>query len=161
MKTLFCFLIALTASFSTLATQTVGETPTAISIPFKPSSSSALVVVPLQLNGHLAYFLVDCGSEMTILEQSTADAFGFSIDTDNDSQNVDWSGNSVNVSTAKYATIQIGSLKIGQDLKVANIRNLLGAISARVKANVIGILGANFLKQYHLVVDYSTGTLHN
>jgi predicted aspartyl protease len=163
MKKLILALLMVLTLFTATAKQPIDSThaSTSISIAFKANAHSSLVVVPLTLNGHVAYFLVDCGSEMTILEQSTADAFGFSIDDSEDAANIDWSGHSVAVNNAKYATIQIGDIKAGTDIKVANIRALLGAISGRVKANIVGIVGADTLKKYHLVIDYSNNTIHN
>jgi hypothetical protein len=144
-----------------ISKQNIEQDSSKIVIPFLKTDKSSLVIVPLSLNGKFSYFLVDCGSELTILEKSQSDLFGFSIDDDENTENADWSGNSVSVSKAKYATIMIGNIKIWDNIKVANVRNLLGGISARVHANIVGIIGSDILKKNHLMIDYSNMTLHN
>jgi hypothetical protein len=155
---LFIFLLSFASGYA----QHGGDTLAArVCIRFMPCAKSSLVVALLTLNGHYACFLVDCGSEMTILEQSQADLFGFSIDTDDNSENTDWSGSSVEVRTAKYAVIQIGAIRVFDGIKAAHVRGMLVVISARFSANVIGIIGADVLRKYHLVIDYATKTIHN
>jgi hypothetical protein len=134
-----------------------------VNIPFKVCPKSSLLIVGLNLNDHYAMFLIDCDSELTVLDESQASVFGYGeADADDDnSQNVSWSGSSVNVSNAKYASIQIGTIQVNDGIKVADVRKLLGTISSTVSANVIGIIGSNVLRSKGLVIDYKSNSLHN
>lgn len=133
---------------------------TQVNLPFKVTKSN-LLVVGVTLNGKYVMMLVDCGSEITILEKSQADIFGFKEADTDDTENSDWSGHSVGLSKVQYATIQIGSIKVYDNIKAADIKKLLSGISATVKANVIGIIGSDVLRANKLIVDYNTMSLHN
>lgn len=134
-----------------------------VNVPFKVCPKSSLLIVGVNLNGHYTSFLVDCGSELTIVDRSQKKLFGFTESgaDDEGSSNSDWSGHSVDVSNAVNATIEIGTLHITDGIRIADVRKLLGGISATVCANVTGIIGSNTLRQNGLVIDYRSMSLHN
>lgn len=157
MKLLFLLLI----SSSTLFAAPKDSTITRTSIPFEKNTLvSSLIVIQGQLNGKNAYFLVDCGSEATILAKSQEQVFGFVSSEDNNNSNVDWSGNAVPMCWAEHAKILVGGIEYNRNIHSADIDNLLANVSRRSGRNVIGILGADFLSHNHLVIDYSTRTIH-
>ena len=137
------------------------STQSIIQIPFVQTGNCNLVVIKCQLNGMEAYMMVDCGSEITILNRSMEHVFGFREGVTDNKSNTDWSGTSVDIFYAKKIDLTFGNVEVTDNIRIADIDNLLSSIGKRTKKNVIGIIGTDVLKSNHLVIDYNTMSIHN
>jgi len=158
MKHLSIILIALGVSLSSLAGQPKDTASTVVPFHLRPSCS--LIVVSVELNGIQTSFLVDCGSEISVLATSQAEIFHYQIVTGDDIQNTDWSGRPVNLSYASGATAKLGGITLKNCFRAADLDNLLATVSRRTGKNVVGIIGADVLSRYGLVIDYKNSSIH-
>jgi predicted aspartyl protease len=107
----------------------------------------SLVVIPVYLNGRGPYrFLLDTGATHSILSGSLAGELnvpagksGFLITA----------GGNVAVSVVTIETIQIGSLRINQAQIAVTRADLLHEL------HLDGIIGADYLKQFKISIDYT------
>ena len=131
-------------------------------IPFLKSRSSCLPIVQLKLNGQIAYFLLDSGSEITVINSSVKNQFNFLVkESSGENNNIDWSGNSIEVKDVLSATLDVGSTIITTGLRTAELDPLLRQVGSRTRVNVVGILGSDILRRAALVVDYSHNMLRH
>lgn len=139
------------------------STRDANSIPFLKLSSPQckLVVVRATLNGYSGRFLVDCGSELTVISQHMAGVYKFKVGVQLLDDNADWSGTSVTMYHAEKAALKIGEGSAFTTIQTADIDGLLGPLISRTGVQIIGIIGADALRANHLVIDFETNTLHN
>ena len=131
-------------------------------IPFHLRGTCSLVTVPVILNGIECSFLIDSGSELSILDESQASVFNFNIvpGDEDKSTNTDWSGRPVNLSYASGATAKLGNINLKNCFRAADLDNLLATVSRRTGKNVVGIIGADVLSRYGLVIDYKNSSIH-
>jgi hypothetical protein len=130
-------------------------------IPFLRNRPSCLPIVQLKLNDQIAYFLLDTGSELTVINSSEKNRFTFLVKETGESNNIDWSGNSIEVHDVLCATLTVGSTIITTGLKTADLNTLLRQIGSRTRVNIVGILGSDILRRAGLVVDYSHNMLRH
>jgi hypothetical protein len=131
-------------------------------IPFLQNRPSCLPIVQLRLNGQIAFFLLDTGSEITIINSSVRNRFNFLVkESSGESDNIDWSGNSIEVKDVLSATLQVGSAIITTGLRTADLDLLLRQVGSRTRVNVVGILGSDILRRAALVVDYAHNMLRH
>jgi hypothetical protein len=137
------------------------STRSQLQVPFVETGKCNLIVVKCQLNGMEGYFLVDCGSEITIINRSMERIYGFAEGIVDNKENTDWSGTSIDIYYGKKVDIVMGSVEIKDNVRIADIDNLLSSVGKRTHKNVIGIIGSDVLKSNHLIIDYTTNSLHN
>jgi len=135
-----------------------GDTTTAVH--FHLRGTCSLVTVPVILNGIECSFLVDCGSEVSVLATSQAETFHYHVVSGEDTQNTDWSGKPINLSYVSGVTAKLGGITLKNCFRAADLDNLLATVSRRTGKNVVGIIGADVLSRYHLVIDFSNHTIH-
>jgi clan AA aspartic protease (TIGR02281 family) len=111
----------------------------------------SLVVVPVTLNGREGYkFLLDTGATNTILSIKVADQLGLPAHRH---ATLLTAGGNLPVTVHRVKTMQIGSLQLSDlEISVADPRLFQ-------KLHVDGILGADYLKQFKISIDYAHRTL--
>jgi len=132
------------------------------SIPFHLRGTCSLITVPVILNGIECSFLIDSGSELSILDESQASVFNFNIvpGDEDKSTNTDWSGQAVRLDYASSAVVKMGGITLKNFFRSADLDNLLATVSRRTGKNVVGIIGADVLSRYGLVIDYKNSSIH-
>ncbi|HLH30097.1 MAG TPA: retropepsin-like aspartic protease [Terriglobia bacterium] len=111
----------------------------------------SLVVVPVFLNGHGAYrFLLDTGATHSILSSEVADQLKIPAGR---SQTLITAAGTVPVTIRTIEAVQIGGVRITDtQIAVADF-DLLRTL------RVDGIIGADYLKQFKISIDYAHQTL--
>jgi predicted aspartyl protease len=107
----------------------------------------SLVVIPVLLNGRGPYrFLVDTGATHSIMAGHVAAELNLPAGK---SETLITAGGRVPVSICSIETIQIGGLRIAQTQIAVMSTDLLSAL------HVDGIIGADYLKQFKISIDYT------
>jgi predicted aspartyl protease len=110
-------------------------------------------VVQVVLNGHGPYsFLVDTGTNVTLVEQPVLDQLSVSAQTIVSIHSTTGDGAT---SEATLESIAVGNLNLHK-MEVAVLKHGQLAIYGD---RVLGVLGENFLKHFDLVLDYQHGVL--
>ena len=140
-----------------------GDT-TSTTIPFHLRANCSLIVITCKVNGINASFLFDTGSEISVLDQSQAATFHFDVveNDDPDSKNTGWGGigGTSKLNYADHVLVQLGSIQLKNCFKCADLDAVLSAVSNRTGRNVVGIIGADILSKYHLIIDFTTNSIH-
>src|SRR5579872_6984442 len=116
-----------------------------VSIPFSLVRDS-LIVIPVCLNGHGPYkFLLDTGATKTILQRVTAEKLNLPNGT---RQKIFTAGGFVPVELRPIEVLQIGSIYVSRTFVAVTDSSLLSELK------VDGLLGADYLKQFTVSIDY-------
>src|SRR5438874_6603986 len=155
---LLLFLLALSTctlpaskDFGTPASTVPGEVPFELAPP-----NDAAIIVPVKINGHGPYkFVLDTGATFTCIDQKLVDELKLP----------EWRGQlgvgvivpkEGNVRLVKLDTFEVGNSK-ATDLKACAIefsRLQTDGLDAR------GLVGLNFLKSFHVDIDFKKKVLH-
>ena len=109
------------------------------------------------MNGKKAYFLLDTGSDVTLLNIGDAKKYGFSYRNRNDLRGYRLSG--LGKSTTELLGIynvdlQLGSQKINDVFLAYDISNIIRSLNAGTSIEINGIIGSKALKRHGFVIDY-------
>ncbi|MEO0895750.1 MAG: aspartyl protease family protein [Bacteroidota bacterium] len=151
MKKVFIISLSLFIGMATLTGMVpfMGEEIKAVSFRPKP-------IIKGTLNGKKAYFLLDSGADVTLLDESTAENFGFKtvkVPGANKIQGVNRGAHEVE--EAKKAEMKLGTQHIKYQFKTFNISHLANSIMNKTGYRICGIIGSDVMKKYGFIIDYS------
>lgn len=118
-------------------------------------------IVKAELNGKSAYFLVDTGSDMTILHSDGANRFDFKPLTASASQQqaLGLSGTRQTIHRVKNVKLILGSTPIKALYKTYDLSGVVRSLKNRVGVNITGIIGSDVMKRYGFIIDYQQQTI--
>ncbi|MEM9833004.1 MAG: aspartyl protease family protein [Bacteroidota bacterium] len=150
----FILLLSLTSLFTTGFTNETYEYVTVVDWQFKP-------IIKAELNGKTAYFLVDTGSDMTILHQEEANRFDFQplLVSSSRQRALGLSGEQQTIHRAKNVHMIIGSMPIKALFKTYDLSGVVSSLKDRVNVKVAGIIGSDVMKRYGFIIDYQRQTI--
>ena len=113
-------------------------------------------VVEGKINGKCAYFIVDTGASVSILNQSVSDHFGFNYIVKVD-QNILGLGGQARLNEATNCNVEFGSLKLnGIVFCTKPLSDFVAFIRQRENITVAGIIGADVFTRYNITIDFKT-----
>ncbi|MBL0743144.1 retropepsin-like aspartic protease [Chryseolinea lacunae] len=119
-------------------------------------------VIEAKLNGKPAFFIVDTGASVSILNEQAARHFGFRIATEGMYEAVEVTGFN-GTSTMHHAgrcILEIGDLQIRSlRFKSRDMSDFSSVFFDQERIRIAGILGADMLTQYNMTIDFGTKTL--
>jgi predicted aspartyl protease len=138
--------LATLLAYPLMGKEKLGGTDGNAFIPFEYAAPMSLVLVPVYLNGSGPYqFLLDTGATHTVLASRVAKKLKLS---DGRMERLITAGGAIPVSIGSLEELRIGQIRIPKaQVAVADLA-LLGNL------NVDGILGADYLQWFSVVIDY-------
>lgn len=119
-------------------------------------SDKPIILVDAKVNGKgLFNFAVDTGASGTVISKQTAEKLGVSENGATSKKGHCCSGE-IDASLVAVESVEVGDTKV-RDIQVAIVD--LSAISKAVGANLEGIIGYNFMKDYRVVIDYPNSAI--
>ena len=118
-------------------------------------------IIKVELNGKTAYFLVDTGSDMTILHKDEASRFDFHplLVSSSKQSALGLSGQQQTIHKAKNVNMVIGSMPIKALFKTYDLSGVVSSLRNRVNVKVAGIIGSDVMKRYGFIIDYQHQTI--
>jgi predicted aspartyl protease len=112
-------------------------------------------VVEGTINGKSAYFVIDTGASCTILDESKAEHYGFTFNSNHTNDHVTALGGEVKINRALDCIIEIGPLKIKNvAFRTKSIDFLIRVIQENEHINLAGIIGSDILNRYSIIIDF-------
>jgi len=109
-------------------------------------------IVTALLNNKKAYFLLDSGASINILDVSSSEKYGFTFIEDNDTTMIGIGG-SKGISTVSNYNITCND----RDIKIEFVGGNLKGI--RKSINIVGIIGSRYFKKHNAIINFNTKTI--
>jgi hypothetical protein len=111
-------------------------------------------VVEGKINGKKAYFIIDTGASISLLNETEANKFGFRFFT-SEGLEVHGLGGNGQINEATHCQVEFGSLKIrGLKFHTKQLNEVVRVIRQNEDIEIAGIIGANVIDYYGVTIDY-------
>jgi hypothetical protein len=116
-------------------------------------------VVKGTLNGKEAYFIIDSGASISILDRAQVGKYKFQIgDTMNGS--ISGYGGESSPNEANNINLIIGDVKFDGKYRTQDISNIVSSIQSSSGIKIVGIIGSNVMKKKGIIIDYDNNSLY-
>jgi hypothetical protein len=127
-------------------------------IPFRTIKN--IPVLAGKLNGKTAFFIVDTGASVSILNESESKRFGFGCIDSDGYQVAGLGGGESSMNEAVNCEVELGTLKLkGIKFHTKRLGNVVRIISQNENIHITGIIGANVIEHYKITIDYKNRTI--
>ncbi|MDF9801135.1 hypothetical protein OKW21_006398 [Catalinimonas alkaloidigena] len=129
--------------------------------PIKIKKLNSKPIVEAKLNGKKAYFLLDTGSDITVLHDENAKHFDFKIKRMVSPQRVAGiHGNVNNMNRAYGLKLELGDLPIKIPFFTYDLSSVIQAIHSSTLLRISGIIGSDVMIKYGFIIDYKEELVH-
>ncbi len=114
-------------------------------------------IIQADINGKKGYFLVDTGSEISVINSSDLKKYKLEANkTYGDHKRaIGFNGETTAVMKIKNADVIFGEQYDHDDFYSLNISELVRSIEAKTNIKISGIMGTDLLTKYNCVIDYN------
>ncbi|HEY4653093.1 MAG TPA: aspartyl protease family protein [Cyclobacteriaceae bacterium] len=116
-------------------------------------------IVAGTLNGKKVYFLLDTGSDFTLLNETETKKYGFkTVNRESDlivNKAVGMGGTIVEFKSVYNVSISLGSTRISTTCLAYDMSLLVTIIRNRSGIEISGIIGSDVMKRYGVIIDYA------
>ena len=118
-------------------------------------------IIEAQVNGKKAYFLIDTGADISILNTDDAKKYGFkNLRMMGPDQVLTGLGSSTEEFwRASKANVKVGGHIIYARFYSVDIQNVIDSLFENTNIRILGILGSDVLMNYSMKIDYQLGQL--
>jgi hypothetical protein len=109
------------------------------------------------MNGKTAYFMLDTGSDVTLINTGDAKRYGYSYKTRSDLRGyrIAGLGRSTREVLGNYnIDLQLGSQKIKDIFIAYDLSNIIHSLHTDSSVKINGIIGSKALRRHGFVIDY-------
>lgn len=114
-------------------------------------------IIQAEINGKKGYFLVDTGSDISVINSS--DLKRFKLDAfktyGNHKRAIGFDGTTKSIMKIKNAEVVFGEHYDHSQFYSLDIDNLASTIEAKTNIKIHGIMGTDLLTKYNCVIDYN------
>lgn len=113
-------------------------------------------IIKGDLNGKKAFFLVDTGSDLSIINSAHLDRFKLKEQEiyGGSREAIGFNGETAAVKKVANANLLIGETLNHSSFYSLDLSKLCKSIEAKTHVTISGIIGADLLKKYNCVIDY-------
>lgn len=123
--------------------------------------SSKKPIVRAEINGKKGYFLVDTGSDISIINTNDLEKYKLEAyaSTTDGRRAMGFNGETSVVKKVKNITVVLGEkLEYGKFYSL-NLDRIIKGIEAKTTYKISGIIGTDLLMKYNCIIDYNQGNL--
>ena len=122
-------------------------------------SAKGVPVLKGTLNGKPAYFIMDSGASLSVLDSDQSKDYGFNVYADSEDGMVAGYGGTTQMESASNVNIEIGGVKFIGDYKSQDISNIVSAISKDLGIHISGIIGSDIMSNLGIIIDFGTESI--
>jgi hypothetical protein len=115
-------------------------------------------IVKGMLNGKEAYFIIDSGASVSILDENGSSHYDFLIG-ESEEDIVGYGGISSPKET-NNVDVEVGGVDFNGEYQSQDIANIVGAVLSNGGITISGIIGSNVMKKVGLVIDFGSRSLY-
>ncbi len=117
------------------------------------------LMIKCSLNGKPAYFLIDTGASVTVLNSKSTKNYNFDVLERKGLQTTGFGGSTAGVQIAFGADIEFNNKKISMGFLAQDLTKMIRLIQNSTKLRIVGIIGTDLLKRYGCRVDFGNKLL--
>lgn len=123
--------------------------------PVKIKNLRSKPIVQVELNGKKAYFLLDTGSDLTVMHEDRADFYNFNIKEMVIPLKVAGvNGSTGGMNRASNIELKLGELSILTPYFSYDLSSVIKYIQSKTLLRISGIIGSDVMVKYGFVIDY-------
>jgi hypothetical protein len=127
----------------------------------KLASFSKLPLIKGSINGKEAYFIIDSGATVTVLNSNMADEFGFRVEEDLDGEAAGYGGKAHFMKAAAVTIKTDTGIELwAPDIKAQDLSPIVNAVKNNENVTVSGIIGTNIIKKYEFIINFKDYTIN-
>jgi len=151
------FILVIFVMTSACAPAMFADDGSAPRVPF--TTIGMIPVIEGKINGKRAYFIVDTGASCSLLNEQAAGRYGFKYRARSEEQVVGLNGQA-KINMAFNYDVQLGTIRLKQAIfRTRHLTELTTIIRANDHIDVAGIIGADILKRYGMVIDFNSNSV--
>ena len=150
----------LTATFYHAYAKMLAKTPPSDQFSIKIVCLEKVPIVEVQLNGVPAYFILDSGSDISLLNQTDADKYQFTLAKSSSKDLRGFSGGVQVLHHAAGISLKLNDHEIKVSFYTAHLDQLVQVLKQYSSIKITGIIGLDVMKEYGFEIDYSDQLLH-
>ncbi len=114
-------------------------------------------IVQAKLNGHIAYFLVDTGAAISILNSKAAEEMEFGVSVSSHRPDLyGLTGGSATAMQAYKTDVFVSGWKLTHQWAATDMNDLVRLTKHRTRVKISGIIGSDLMQRFGFVIDYGT-----
>lgn len=152
MKTLITFLLVCTATVFIAQAHSTDPLDNRSSIEIK--SLEKVPIVEVTLNGKTAYFVLDSGSDVSLLDSAEANDYGFFFQKRATRSIVGASGGNQSLYQATGVNLQIDRQPLQTAFYATDLSPVIESLSNSTGIAISGIIGMDLMRKYGFEIDY-------
>ena len=119
--------------------------------------SSSKPIILTEINGKKAYFLVDTGSDISVINSSLLKKYDLEEEKiyNNSRRAIGFDGGQSQVMKVKNANVIISEFFTHESFYSMDLDKIATSIEAKTNIRIAGILGADVLLKYNCTIDYN------
>jgi hypothetical protein len=129
-------------------------------IPLEMDIENHVIYVTLQINGRDALFIVDTGAGISIIDPKQADAYRFKWHPEKGAGKLHTVGGRSEFNLTSRIIVSYRDIELKHLRFYASNIDALQEFFAKKDKEIIGIVGSDFLQQYHAVIDYGENKIY-
>lgn len=116
-----------------------------------------LPIIKGMINGKIAYFVLDSGASISVLDNNQSEYYGFSIREGGGLAS--GYGGTTNFQLVYNAIISVGDIEFKNEYKASNLSAIALALVEDDGIQIAGIIGNDIMKPYKFIIDYSDNSV--
>lgn len=115
-------------------------------------------IIRAELNGEEAFFLVDTGSELSILDTQVSSDYHFAVRELPDMwaiHSISFNGHTRRMQGVDVVKLSFGETRIKTRWYGSEMTELVRSIRKKTGINIVGIIGSDIMKKYGFQIDFS------
>ena len=123
-------------------------------------SVNKIPVIEGKLNGKKAFFVIDTGASISVLDEKQGKEYGFESSALDENTNLSGYGGNTYMKEAIYENVMVGGVDFNGEYYSQDLSNIVRAIRENEGIKISGIIGCNILKSKKAVIDLEENTIH-
>lgn len=129
-------------------------------VPIKYKNVDDIILVPVTLNEHKGWMVIDTGAGISVIDKSIGEKVGVYETYSSDITIHGYGGSETNMKYCRNVKLDVGGNYLYSHYLMFDISHVTDMLERRVKGEVFGIIGGDLLSTNRFIIDYNEKSLY-